>query len=62
MAPAGHQQSLCIIKRHHQMRAFLAHVSDLEGGITRELMLDRHIPLIRDSRLYVGIPDSEESA
>jgi hypothetical protein len=56
------QHSLCKIEWHHQVGAFLAYVSDLERRIASKLMLDSQIPLIRDSRLYLGIPDSEESA
>src|SRR5215469_6704507 len=49
------QESLGIIKRHHQMISLLADVAELHGGIARELVLNGQVPLIIDGRLNVGI-------
>ena len=55
------QYPLRVVEGHHQVSSPLADVSNLEGGISGKLVLDSHVPLIRDRRLNLGIPDSKET-
>ena len=59
-AARGSRHSLTEVEWHHQVRALLAHVPNLESGVARELMLDRDVPLIRDRRLDIWIPHAKE--
>src|SRR5579863_7508209 len=58
----GKENALRVGERHHQVRAALPDVSNLEGGIFPELVLDGQVPLIVKSRLNVRIPEVKNSA
>ena len=55
------QHPLRIVEWHHQVSSPLPYVSDLKGGVAGKLVLDSHVPFIRDRRLHLGVPNPEES-
>ncbi len=55
------RHALCVVVRHHQVSAALTNVTNLEGRITPELMLNGQVPLVVQSRLGVRIPNANES-
>src|SRR5205807_4011733 len=56
------QLALRIGERHHQVGSPLAHVANLERRVAPELALHRQVPLIRQGRLHIWIPNTKQRA
>src|SRR5450755_2412908 len=54
------QLSLTVRHGHHQVSAVLAHITHLQRGLMPELVLYRKIPLLRNGRPYVRIPQPDD--
>src|SRR5206468_1458839 len=56
------QLALRVGERHHQVRSSLTNIANLKRRVAPELALHRQVPLIRQGRLYIWIPNTKQRA